>query len=69
MIADARCGLRAPSGEANALAEIMTDFIEHPERYRQCGENGRRYFEENFSLDIFVTALEKRLEALCQKEG
>ena len=69
VIADARCGLRAPSGEANALAEIMTDFIEHPERYRQCGENGRRYFEENFSLDIFVTALEKRLEALCQKEG
>lgn len=64
VIREADCGICVSSGDAEGLAEALTDFIEHPERYSHCGSSGRRYFEEHFSLDIFVTSLEKRLEEL-----
>lgn len=36
-ITQAKCGRCAPAGDYKGLAEIMQDYIEHPEQYTQCG--------------------------------
>lgn len=68
VIADSGCGLCAPPGKPEALAEIMTRFMEQPEQATQMGKRGREYFEKHFSLDVFTTRLERQLEELCGKE-
>ena len=65
VIRDAECGLCVEAGNPELLARAMTEFVEHPERFARCGENGRRYFEEHFSLEIVADQLEKSLKALC----
>lgn len=68
VIAESRCGLCAHPGKPEELAAIMTQFMEQPSQAAQMGKNGRAYFEENFSLDVFTTRLEQQLEQLCGKD-
>ena len=68
VIAQSRCGLCAHPGKPEELADIMTRFMEQPSQAAQMGKNGRAYFEENFSLDVFTTRLEQQLEQLCGKD-
>ena len=68
VIAQSRCGLCAHPGKPEELAAIMTQFMEQPGQAAQMGKNGRAYFEENFSLDVFTTRLEQQLERLCGKD-
>lgn len=68
VIAQSRCGLCAHPGKPEELADIMTQFMEQPSQAAQMGKNGRAYFEENFSLDVFTTCLEQQLEQLCGKD-
>lgn len=68
VIAQSGCGICAPPGNPEALAGVMTDFMEHPEQAAQMGKNGRDYFEKNFSLDMFTSNLERQLARLCGKE-
>ena len=68
VIAESRCGLCAHPGKPEELAAIMTRFMEQPSQAAQMGKNGRAYFEENFSLDVFTTRLEQQLEQLCGKD-
>lgn len=62
VIEESDCGICVRAGDANGLADVMLDFILYPEKYRDCGENGRRYFMENFRKAIFMSRLEDELK-------
>lgn len=62
MIIEADCGEGVPAGDDEALAAAMRRVIEHPAVYRQKGQNGRRFFEENYTKALFM----QRLMALLQ---
>ena len=62
MIIEADCGEGVPAGDDEALAAAMRRVIEHPAVNRQKGQNGRRFFEENYTKALFM----QRLMALLQ---
>ena len=64
MIHEADCGECVASGDVKGLAEAMMKVIEHPDIYREKGANGRRFFEENYTKDLFM----KRLLALLEED-
>lgn len=67
VIKEADCGLCVSAGDVEGLARGMRDFIEHPEKYRHCGENGREYFKKNFRKAIFMEKLEMIFEQIGRK--
>lgn len=67
VITESDCGKCVDAGDAEGLAIIMSHFISHREDYAHCGEKGRRYFKDNFTLDKFMHTLETELFNLCKK--
>ena len=61
VIADSCCGFCAPAEDAEALAGAVRDFMAHPDR-RSLGENGKRYYQQHFSRERFMDALEQELD-------
>lgn len=53
LIEQADCGETVSAGDYNALAEKMVLFINHCESYKAKGDNGRRYYENHFSKQMF----------------
>lgn len=51
------CGLCADAEDTDGLAAIMEQYISAPAVYDKLGENGKRYFHEHFTLDIFMQGL------------
>lgn len=66
VINESRCGSCVKAGDAEGLAVIMKDFIEHPESYKDCGKNARAYFKNHFTLDHFMNGLERELNSLVK---
>lgn len=61
VIQEADCGKCVGAEDSDGLAEIMLDYIENSEKYNSCGEKARRYFEQHFTMDVFMDNLEKTL--------
>lgn len=57
VIREAQCGLCVNAGDSNGLAQSMRDFIENPDKYKDCGGKGREYFKNNFTKTIFMKKL------------
>lgn len=55
------CGKCVDSGDSFGLATIMRDFIEHPDKYSECGRNARDYFNKHFRFELFMDSLEQEL--------
>ena len=66
VINESRCGSCVKAGDAEGLAVIMKDFIEHPESYKDCGKNARAYFKNHFTLELFMDGLERELNSLVK---
>lgn len=66
VINESRCGSCVKAGDAEGLATIMKDFIEHPESFKDCGKNARAYFKNHFTLDHFMNGLERELNSLVK---
>jgi len=66
VIHEACCGLCVKAGDAEGLAIIMKDYIEHPSSYAECGENGRRYFKNHFTLEHYMSGLDAELQYLAK---
>lgn len=66
VIIDSKCGLCVNAGDFNALAEVMIDFIENPDKFKKCGENGRRYFRNHFTKSIYMAKLEQEFYNLVE---
>lgn len=67
VIAESGCGVCVDAGDHVALAEIMKDFIENPDKFELCGEKGRSYFKNNFTKNIFMNSLEAELTKLLHQ--
>ena len=52
MVKNAQCGIFVEQGDLNGLVEAINYFRANPDEALQRGLNGRRYFEENYTLKI-----------------
>ncbi|MEE1026215.1 MAG: glycosyltransferase family 4 protein [Acutalibacteraceae bacterium] len=59
IIKSSNCGICVPADDYVALSGAMNDFILNKTSYNELAQNGRKYFEENFTLDVFMDSLEK----------
>lgn len=62
VIETAKCGICVESDDIEAFANAMKNFILNKEKYDSFGQNGRKYFIENFKKDIFMKKLENAFE-------
>lgn len=57
IIEETQCGIAVPASDAKGLSDAMKDYILHKERYSECGENAIKYFNENYTKEIFMDRL------------
>lgn len=57
VIKESQCGSCVNAGDYKALAELMRDFIDNPHKYKEKGENGRKYFMNNFTKEKYMEKL------------
>ncbi len=63
IISSSGCGVCVPAGDYKALATAIEDFVLNELKYKKFAENGRKHFEENFTLDKFMLSLEQLLKS------
>lgn len=61
IIKDADCGLCCQSQDADALAQVIRDFIADPD-YQRYGRNAKVYYETHFTKEQFFSHLEDTLK-------
>lgn len=65
LLREADCGACSPAGDARALADLIRQSAQQPQRLRQQGENARRYYRDHFRKEIFIAALLDVLQKNC----
>lgn len=68
VIEEAQCGRCVAAGDYEGLAELMKHYIDHPDEYSKCGKNAKEYFKNNFTLDFFITQLERELIEITNRK-
>lgn len=66
VIREAGCGICAPAEDPEALAQVMRKIASEPEKLREYGENAKRYYNDNFRKEYFISELIQVLEENCQ---
>lgn len=66
VIHQANCGKSVDSDDAQGLALLMSDAIENFTEYKMLGKNGREYFLQHFTKDIFMKATLNQLEDMVE---
>lgn len=59
IIKSANCGVSVPAGDYKSLANEIQKFVLNSNEYSDYGKNGRKYFQENFTLDKFMESFMK----------
>ena len=67
IIKEAKCGIAVPADDEKALALAMTEFIENPEKYSECGTRAKEYFEANFERSVVIDKIEKYMKVLKRR--
>ena len=67
VIKESKCGVCVPSNDTTGFAKAMKDFIETPDKYKDCGNNARKYFKKNFRKRIVIDKLEQEFERLISE--
>ncbi len=62
---EACCGICCMPEDADALAEAIRRIASDKTLRTSCGENARRYYQENFRKEYFFTTLERVLQENC----
>jgi len=62
IIQDAKCGLCVPAEDSRNLAQVMQQIAVDLEKLKEYGENAKRYYNDNFNKDFFISELIKILE-------
>ncbi len=62
-------GFLVPERDAEAIAERLTDLIEHPEQWPAMGRSGRLFVEQNYDLNRLNDALVALYESLLQSDS
>jgi len=66
IINEVECGIAVPADNDQALADALTEFIEHKGKYSKCGERAKKYFDENFERSVVIDRIEGYLESLAE---
>lgn len=64
VLSAAECGFCAPAEDAQAFAQAVRQFLEHPNR-AVLGKNARNYYDKHFTRELFMKKLEQELIAGC----
>lgn len=67
IIEECKCGVVVNADDIDGFANVIKEFIENPNKYAMCGENGKTYFNNNFSKNIVIDKLESYLNELLLK--
>lgn len=63
IIQEADCGYSVPAGDSKSLAFVIKNSVlTDQEGFKKKGENGRKYFERNYQLDMCINNLCNILE-------
>jgi colanic acid biosynthesis glycosyl transferase WcaI len=66
IVADAGAGFTCPSGDSEQLANAVIKLYNLPQQERSFfGQQGRRYFEQNFERNMLVERLERWMQDLA----
>lgn len=65
VIKESKCGFCAAANDENELVKAVKEFIASQDR-QQLGENGRKYYSQNFAVDIVMNKLENILKKNCR---
>lgn len=64
IVEEAGCGYAVPAGDADALVKVIREkVLADKEAFARLGENSRKYYEENFRMDMCIDNLEKIIGA------
>ena len=66
LIEESHCGKCVFAEDVKGFAELLSDFIMNSNAYCKCGEDGRSYFKQHFTLDNFLSELEHLFERAIQ---
>lgn len=67
IIEDADCGACVYAEDVEGLAMLMSDYIDHSNKYVTCGEHAKEYFMRHFTLSVFMEKFEKELTECTNK--
>ena len=67
-IESAQCGYCSPADDTEAFVSIVRQFINEPEKHRQMGENGQKYYYDHFTKKHHMDKLEQIFNTLTQKQ-
>lgn len=60
IIDEAHCGKHVPAGDAQGLADLIREeVLPHKDVFEEMGRNGRKYYEENYTMDMCMDNLER----------
>ena len=67
IIKEGKCGSVIKIGNGGGLSEIIIEYYKNPQKCREEGMNGRKYFEENFDRKIatekYIKVIEETLKS------
>ena len=63
VVKKAQCGFCAPAQNAEALADVIRDFISYNEKDK-LGQNSYSYYKQNFDKELFMNNLENMFQDL-----
>lgn len=64
IIEESQCGYAVPAGDSEALIAVIKEkMLANKETFEKMGENGRKYYEENYRLDMCIDNLEEIIGA------
>ena len=69
IIKESTCGDVVNADDYIGFSKILDDFVNRPEKYKECGNNAIEYFNKNFEKSIIINKLEEILISLVKKEG
>lgn len=61
------CGFCAPAEDPKGLADAVLEFLNCSDR-TVLGKKARKYYEDNFTQEKFMSALERELQEACETE-
>lgn len=64
VLEEAACGKSVNAGDSKGLADLMTQYLDSPEAFKDCAANAKTYFAENFTAQVFMKKLLAEMNAM-----
>jgi glycosyltransferase involved in cell wall biosynthesis len=69
VVEDAKCGRVVSPNDTQGFANAIVELASNPSKREACGKNARKYFEQNFSRELFLDKIENELCLIAGKEN